>query len=115
MSQVFGPVPSRRLGFSLGVDLVPFKTCTLDCIYCQLGRTARKTLLRRSYIAPERIMADLKEALSHKQGVDYVTLSGSGEPTLNSQIDRIPACTLRKSSKGSGLSGRNFRARFGWR
>jgi wyosine [tRNA(Phe)-imidazoG37] synthetase (radical SAM superfamily) len=89
MSQVFGPVPSRRLGFSLGVDLVPFKTCTLDCIYCQLGRTTRKTLLRRSYIAPERIMADVKEALSHRQRVDYITLSGSGEPTLHSQIGRI--------------------------
>ena len=89
MSQVFGPVPSRRLGFSLGVDLVPFKTCTLDCIYCQLGRTTRKTLLRRSYMAPERIMADLKEALSQGQRVDYITLSGSGEPTLHSQIGRI--------------------------
>ncbi len=48
MNQVFGPVPSRRLGFSLGVDLVPFKTCTLDCIYCQLGGTTREIVRRRS-------------------------------------------------------------------
>jgi wyosine [tRNA(Phe)-imidazoG37] synthetase (radical SAM superfamily) len=89
MSQVFGPVPSRRLGFSLGVDLVPFKTCTLDCIYCQLGGTTRKTVLRRSYVAPGGIMADLKEALSQGQRVDYITLSGSGEPTLHSQIGWI--------------------------
>ena len=89
MSQVFGPVPSRRLGFSLGVDLVPFKTCTLDCVYCQLGRTTRKTVLRRPYIQAERILADLKDALSHGQQVDYITLSGSGEPTLHSQIGWI--------------------------
>jgi len=89
MSQVFGPVPSRRLGFSLGIDLVPFKTCTLDCIYCQLGRTTRKTVLRRPYIEAERIIADLKGPLAHGQRVDYITLSGSGEPALHSQIGRI--------------------------
>ena len=89
MSQIFGPVPSRRLGFSLGVDLVPFKTCTLDCVYCQLGRTTRKTVLRRPYIQAERILADLKDALSHGQQIDYITLSGSGEPTLHSQIGWI--------------------------
>ena len=86
MSHVFGPVPSRRLGFSLGVDLVPFKTCTLDCIYCQLGRTTRKTIRRRSYVAPDMIMTELKETLAHRQKLDYITLSGSGEPTLHSQI-----------------------------
>lgn len=89
MSRVFGPVPSRRLGFSLGIDLVPFKTCTLDCIYCQLGRTTRKTVLRRPYIEAERIIADLKETLAHGQQIDYITLSGSGEPTLHSQIGWI--------------------------
>jgi wyosine [tRNA(Phe)-imidazoG37] synthetase (radical SAM superfamily) len=84
MSQVFGPVPSRRLGFSLGVDLVPFKTCTLDYIYCQLGRTTPKMVLRRPYIELERIMADLRSTLAHVQPVDYIRLSGSSEPTLQS-------------------------------
>ena len=89
MSQVFGPVPSRRLGFSLGIDLVPFKTCTLDCVYCQLGRTSRKTVLRRSYIALDPIVANLKRTLARRQQIDYITLSGSGEPTLHSRIGRI--------------------------
>ena len=89
MSYVFGPVPSRRLGFSLGVDLVPFKTCTLDCVYCQLGKTTRKTVLRRPYIATDRIMAELKDTLARGQEIDFITLSGSGEPTLNSGIGWI--------------------------
>ena len=89
MGHIFGPVPSRRLGFSLGVDLVPFKTCTLDCVYCQLGSTTRKTVLRRPYVPAERIIAELKAALGHGQEIDYITLSGSGEPTLNSQIGWI--------------------------
>ena len=89
MSSVFGPVPSRRLGFSLGVDLVPFKTCTLDCVYCQLGRTTRKTIRRRPYIPADRITAELKDTLARGQEIDYITLSGSGEPTLNSEMGRI--------------------------
>jgi wyosine [tRNA(Phe)-imidazoG37] synthetase (radical SAM superfamily) len=97
MNHVYGPVPSRRLGFSLGVDLVPFKTCTLDCIYCQLGRTTRKTVLRRPYLPQHKIIAELKETLARGQEVDYITLSGSGEPTLHSQmcwiIDEIKKTT----------------------
>ncbi len=89
MSHVYGPVPSRRLGFSLGVDLVPFKTCSLDCIYCQLGRTTRKTILRRPYVGVEAVIADVKKAVRQGQRIDYVTLSGSGEPTLHSQTGRI--------------------------
>jgi wyosine [tRNA(Phe)-imidazoG37] synthetase (radical SAM superfamily) len=89
MSSVFGPVPSRRLGFSLGVDLVPFKTCTLDCVYCQLGRTTQKRVRRRPYIPADQIMAELKDTLARGQEIDYITLSGSGEPTLNSEMGRI--------------------------
>ncbi|KPK48119.1 MAG: hypothetical protein AMK72_07470 [Planctomycetes bacterium SM23_25] len=87
MSYVFGPVPSRRLGRSLGVDLVPFKTCTYDCIYCQLGRTTNKTLQRRQWVPLEDVVVELKEKLSSRP--DYVTLSGSGEPTLYSRIDEL--------------------------
>jgi len=84
MSYVFGPVPSRRLGRSLGVDLVPFKTCTYDCIYCQLGRTTCKTVQRKQWVPLDRVLDELEERLSSRP--DYITLSGSGEPTLYSRI-----------------------------
>lgn len=80
MTHVFGPVPSRRLGRSLGVDLVPFKTCSYDCIYCQLGRTTHKTIERKPWVSPEEVLEELKAKLETKP--DYITLSGSGEPTL---------------------------------
>ena len=83
---VYGPVRSRRLGRSLGIDLVPFKTCTYDCVYCQLGRTTNKTLERRQYIAVEDVLAELEWRLAEKDNPDYISLAGSGEPTLNSGI-----------------------------
>jgi wyosine [tRNA(Phe)-imidazoG37] synthetase (radical SAM superfamily) len=86
---VFGPVPSRRLGRSLGVDLVPFKTCTYDCIYCQLGRTTAKTRERREYVPVADVLSELRGALSHGPPPDYVTLSGSGEPTLHSRLGEV--------------------------
>ena len=84
---IFGPVPSRRLGRSLGVDLVPFKTCSYDCIYCQLGRTTNKTLERREWVPLQDVMDQLKDHLHSKP--DYITLSGSGEPTLFSRLDEL--------------------------
>lgn len=89
MGYIFGPVPSRRLGRSLGVDLVPFKTCTYDCIYCQLGRTTNKTVERRQWVPLDDILAELKKKLATKP--DYITLSGSGEPTLYSRLDELIA------------------------
>ncbi len=90
MRFTYGPVPSRRLGFSLGVDLVPRKTCTYDCIYCQLGRTTNKTVKRDVYLPIEPIIGEIEEFLSHMDSpVDYITFSGSGEPTLHSQIGSI--------------------------
>jgi wyosine [tRNA(Phe)-imidazoG37] synthetase (radical SAM superfamily) len=87
---IFGPVPSRRLGRSLGVDLVPYKTCTFDCIYCDLGRTTHKTILRDSYVKPEEIRRELELTLATlSKEPDYITLSGSGEPTLNQPIGEI--------------------------
>jgi wyosine [tRNA(Phe)-imidazoG37] synthetase (radical SAM superfamily) len=87
MSRIFGPVPSRRLGRSLGIDLVPYKTCTYDCVYCQLGRTTRRTVERRSWVP----IAPLFRELERKRGCepDYVTLGGSGEPTLHSRIATV--------------------------
>ncbi|MBN1844692.1 MAG: radical SAM protein [Sedimentisphaerales bacterium] len=79
-SYIFGPVPSRRLGRSLGVDLVPAKTCTYDCVYCQVGRTTEQTCERREWVPLEAVLEQLAEGISRRP--DYITLSGSGEPTL---------------------------------
>lgn len=84
---IFGPVPSRRLGRSLGVDLVPYKTCTYDCIYCQLGRTTNKTMQRKEWVPIDAVMKQLKARLNSNP--DYITLSGSGEPTLFSALDKL--------------------------
>ncbi len=89
MAQIFGPVPSRRLGFSLGVDVVPFKTCSLDCIYCQLGRTTNKTIQRKEHVASGSVLREIEEVLRQGKRIDYVTFSGSGEPTLNSEIRKM--------------------------
>ena len=84
---VFGPVPSRRLGRSLGVDLVPFKTCTFDCIYCQLGRTTCKTTRRSEWVPLEAVLRDVEANLD--KAPDFITLSGSGEPTLYSRLEEL--------------------------
>jgi len=90
LKYIFGPVPSRRLGRSLGIDLVPNKTCTFDCIYCELGRTTHKTILRQSHVSPREIQGELEIYLSGlEKKPDYITLSGSGEPTLNINIREI--------------------------
>jgi wyosine [tRNA(Phe)-imidazoG37] synthetase (radical SAM superfamily) len=88
MSYLFGPVPSRRLGRSLGVDLIPRKTCPFDCIYCEVGPTTRKTSQRLDYQA-EAIMAELAAYLRQGPPLDYITLTGSGEPTLNLGLGKI--------------------------
>jgi wyosine [tRNA(Phe)-imidazoG37] synthetase (radical SAM superfamily) len=89
-SYIFGPVPSRRLGRSLGIDLVPFKTCTYNCIYCQLGRTTKQTLERKPYVKGSQVMAELKKKLpTLSPPPNYLTFSGSGEPTLHSEIGWI--------------------------
>jgi len=99
MQFVFGPVPSRRLGQSLGIDPIPQKTCNWNCIYCQLGRSTPMTNERREYISCDAILAEVTEALhSHSIGeIDWVTFVGSGEPTLHSKlgemIDRVKSIT----------------------
>ncbi len=86
---IYGPVPSRRLGFSLGVDLVPYKICSYNCVYCQIGPTPETTLERKPYFPGQMVLDQV--AASLKKGVqpDYITLGGSGEPTLNSDIAEI--------------------------
>ncbi|MBN2406941.1 MAG: radical SAM protein [Elusimicrobia bacterium] len=86
---LFGPVLSRRLGLSLGVDIIPFKTCTSDCVYCECGPTSDRTNRISEYIDAEDVIFELKDYLSARPGLDYITFSGGGEPTLNSGIGRI--------------------------
>ncbi len=86
---IYGPVPSRRLGRSLGIDLVPYKVCTYDCIYCQLGRTTEKTVHRKEYQPVAEILKELEQKLAEGLHFDYISLAGSGEPTLHSGIGRI--------------------------
>ena len=88
---LFGPVNSRRLGRSLGVDLLPFKTCSLDCIYCECGWTTDKTLSRAELVPTSAVLAELDDYLGSEPELDCVTFSGSGEPTLHSGIGMIIA------------------------
>ncbi len=86
---LFGPVPSRRLGISLGVDLVPHKVCSLNCVYCEVGRTTNLTIEREEYIPLNDILAELKNYLNQKPDLDYITFSGAGEPLLHSGIGKV--------------------------
>ncbi len=87
----YGPVPSRRLGRSLGVDLVPFKTCSYDCIYCQLGRTTNRTTERREYVPVAAVLDELAGRLRRDPAPDFIGLAGSGEPTLHARIEDLIA------------------------
>ncbi len=87
---LFGPVPSRRLGMSLGVDLVPKKVCSLDCVYCEVGETNTLTVERREYIPYADLIDELTDFFdSGNPDPDHITFSGSGEPTLNSRIGDV--------------------------
>ena len=105
-THIFGPVPSRRLGLSLGIDLVPCKTCTLDCIYCELGKTATPVTERAEYVPYSQLESEIKAYFASEnrtssqvaQNLDYITLSGSGEPTLNKALPRVIEL-LRQLSK----------------
>ncbi|MGQ9708182.1 MAG: radical SAM protein [bacterium] len=85
---IYGPVPSRRLGLSLGLNIIPKKTCTLNCIYCQCGRTTRMTITRQSFFPVEEIINQVRAAVKNRR-IDYLTFSGEGEPTLNQDIGKI--------------------------
>ena len=115
-SRVFGPVVSRRLGMSLGVDLVPMKTCSFNCIYCQLGPTPRTTIERKRFSDIDEIVVEVSRVLSSRSDIDYITLSGSGEPTLElgiaeiihrlKGISRIPIAILTNASMFSNAEAR---------
>jgi len=86
---LFGPVSSRRLGVSLGIDLVPYKTCDLDCIYCECGKTTCLTIERKEYVPVREVFKELQNYLQEKPNLNFITFSGSGEPTLHSEIGRV--------------------------
>jgi len=104
---LFGPVASRRFGRSLGIDLTPLKTCSLDCVFCQLGRTPIKTLDRKVYYPTAEIISEIDHWLKSDNHADYLALSGSGEPTLHAEFgqvlnylrnQRIPLVLLRNGT-----------------
>jgi len=97
-SYLFGPVPSRRFGRSLGVDLTPYKTCSLDCVFCQLGKTTHKTLARKEYVTTEAVIEEIDAWLTSDGEADYITLSGSGEPTLHSRFGDVLAFIRERTS-----------------
>jgi wyosine [tRNA(Phe)-imidazoG37] synthetase (radical SAM superfamily) len=88
MNYVFGPIPSRRLGQSLGIDTIPLKTCNWNCVYCQLGRSQPLVNERKEYYPVQEILAEVREVLDvHQPGeIDWVTIVGSGEPLLHSRV-----------------------------
>src|SRR4030042_5376570 len=88
MPYIFGPVPSRRLGISLGVDLTPSKTCSYDCLYCQVGKTTCVRADPGPLVPIQDVIRELDQRLRHLSP-DVITISGSGEPSLHSEIDRL--------------------------
>ena len=109
---LFGPVPSRRLGMSLGVDLIPHKVCSLNCVYCECGATTKLTAARKEYVPSCKVIEELKLYFSENRKPDYITFSGAGEPTLNSSIgfvldwikDNVPDVPVAVLTNGTLLS-----------
>ncbi len=85
---LFGPVPSRRLGISLGIDLVPHNICSLNCVYCECGQTTKLTTERKEYVPVDEVMKELTHYFANNPEPEYITFSGSGEPTLNSGLGK---------------------------
>ena len=96
---LYGPVFSRRLGYSLGVDLLGSRVCDFECLYCQLGRTAKKTCRRFQRVDLKVLGRELDAGLSRGRKIDYVTISGSGEPTLHKHLDKIIALIKKKTGR----------------
>lgn len=104
---LFGPVPSRRLGYSLGVELVPGKICSFDCVFCQAGRTTGLTLERSEHVPVADVIREFESWLAAKTPADYITLAGSGEPTLNTGFGRFidavhDKCAIRTALLSNG-------------
>src|SRR5210317_673533 len=92
MKHLFGPVFSRRLGLSQGIDLLPPKTCNFDCIYCEINRAARLSCDRSEHVPTDEIIAEIDDLLGNEdrvRDIDFFTITASGEPTLHTGIGRI--------------------------
>tara|TARA_B100000315_G_C14567721_1_gene583833 strand:+ start:851 stop:1780 length:930 start_codon:yes stop_codon:yes gene_type:complete len=98
MKYFYGPVPSRRLGFSLGVDFFADKSCTFDCLYCQLGKSTKHISKRINNFDLKAFKSQLKEIFKSKPRIDYITISGSGEPTLQIGLDKIIKIIKKETS-----------------
>ena len=109
MKYVYGPVPSRRLGNSLGIDPLPSKTCNYQCIYCQLGKTNNFTNIRKNYFPKKDILTEIERAIKlNENKFDYITFVGSGEPTLYKDLKDLiirakelsekPVCVITNGS-----------------
>lgn len=94
---LYGPVPSRRLGRSLGINMVPHKVCCFDCIYCQLGRTTTHTVVSAEYVPSAEIILELESWLRRDGQADFLTFAGAGEPTLHSRLADIMAIAREKT------------------
>jgi wyosine [tRNA(Phe)-imidazoG37] synthetase (radical SAM superfamily) len=103
MSVVYGPVPSWRLGRSLGIDPVStqYKTCSFDCLYCQLGRTKHPLSQRKTFVDPQVLGSELKQAKEIE--LDYVTFSGMAEPTLAANLPELVA-VVRENLPGRPIA-----------
>lgn len=114
---LFGPVPSRRLGMSLGVDLVPHKVCSLDCVYCECGETTKLTADRMEYILFDKVKGELEDYFINNPDPDFITFSGSGEPSLNIFIGDVlkfikklkPNVSVAVLTNGTLFSDKNVR------
>jgi len=114
---IFGPVLSRRLGLSLGIDLIPYKTCSYNCVYCECGTTTVQTVTRQDFFPVEEVMAELHTVLASRPHLDSITLAGSGEPTLSLSLGRVirfvknefPEYTLSVLTNGSLMTDSGVR------
>lgn len=117
MKYLFGPVNSRRLGLSLGIDLLPHKTCSMDCVYCECGKTTCLTTEIREYVPSQEVISELNKYLADDPELDVITFAGSGEPTLHSGIGEIidylkdnhPEYTICVLTNGTLLHHENIR------
>lgn len=88
-NKLFGPITSRRLGTSLGIDLLPYKTCDFNCIYCECGKTTNQTVKRENFFDSSKIISQIDESLKKNKKIDYLTFAGSGEPCLYKDLNLI--------------------------
>ncbi|WP_236610382.1 radical SAM protein [Methanosphaerula palustris] len=114
---IFGPVLSRRLGLSLGIDLIPFKTCSYNCVYCECGSSPDLTIIRQEFFPVEQVISEVRDVLASRPHLDSITFAGSGEPTLSRSLGQVitfikreyPEYTLSVLTNGSLMTDQGVR------